>query len=99
MPHAVRGRFCKSGLCGVLDHETIDAELTGRLTALVCRERRTATGFLAPRPAIVSLSIVDCGLGTKMSMHDAVCGNGGGREEGECEYENRFHCGIWTFRW
>jgi hypothetical protein len=97
MPHAAKGRFGQRGLCGVLNHGTIDTELTGIATTRVRRERRTATGCLAP--ATVPPGVVDSELGTTTLVHDAVRGNGGGREEDECEYESRFHCGMWTFRW
>jgi hypothetical protein len=97
MPHAVEGRFDQCGLCRALNHETVDAELTGMATVRVRRERRTATMCLAP--AIVTPGVLDSELGTTMLVHDAMRSNRGGREADECEYKSEFHCGIWTFRW
>lgn len=88
MPHAAKGRFSQCGLCGVLNHETIDTELTGIVTARVRRERRTATGCLAP--ATVSSGVVASELGTAL-VHDTVRGSGGGREEDKCKNEGVFH--------
>jgi hypothetical protein len=68
MPHAAKGRFGQRGLRGVLNHETVDAELTGRATARVRRERRTATVCLAPA---VAPGAVASGLGTTMLVHDS----------------------------
>jgi hypothetical protein len=75
MPHAAKGRFGQHGLCGVLNHETIDAELTGMTTARVRRERRAATGCLAPatirtvRTGVLGIA----GLGgATMLVHHAV---------------------------
>ena len=69
MPHAAKGRFGQRGLCAVLIHEAIDAELTGVVTARVRRERRTATACLAP--SIESPGVVVGQLGT-MLVHNAM---------------------------
>jgi hypothetical protein len=65
------------------------------VTARVRSERRSATGCLTP--TIISPGVVSSEPGTTMLVHDAVRGNGGGRErdecEYECEYESGFHCG------
>jgi hypothetical protein len=70
MPHAAKGHFGQHGLCEVLNHETIDVELTGHVTIRVLRERRTTTGCLAP--ATVFPGVMGSELGTTMSVHDAV---------------------------
>jgi len=91
----VKERLGQRGLCGVPNHGTLDTELTRIVAARVHCERRIATACLAP--AIVTPSVVESGLGTTMLLHDTVGGNGGGREEDECNYKSGFHCGIWTY--
>jgi hypothetical protein len=70
MPHAEKGHFGQRGLCGVLNHETIDVELTGHVAAVVRRERRITTGCLAPATGVITVMGSD--LCTTMLVRNAV---------------------------
>jgi hypothetical protein len=76
MPHAAKGCFGQRGLCGALNHEIVDAELTGFATVRVRRERRTATRCLAPAiasaPSSASPGVVASELGTTMFVQDTM---------------------------
>lgn len=72
MPHAVKGRFGQRGLCGVLNHEAVDAELTGIIAARVRRERRTATVCLAPLAPTGFPGVMASELCTTVLVRDVV---------------------------